>query len=186
MPNKKGNNNNNKINQMNEHYYNKNHNGFSGNYYIDPYCAADGHSIYLGVYYDPQCINQVAADDISSVIGDQNHGATLPYSDKSLVLHKDCLACSLKDMSSNQNGNSNNNNNNNNNGNNDITPLCEFMYKEAVKCETKNTVMGMHDTSGCTLVNDIFPARRKETSMKQSTSYSTNAKQVSSGGGGNA
>jgi hypothetical protein len=166
MDDQNGNNNNN--NNNNQNYYN-NQNGFYGQYYIAPYCAADGASIYLGVFYDQQCMNQAE----SSVYADKNYGVALPYSEKSLVIHNDCLACL-----DNQEDNNNNNNNNNNNGNQnyDITELCEGVYQEAAKCET-NMGLQYPDTSGCSFINDILPR------MEKSLSTSSKAKTNSGGGG---
>jgi hypothetical protein len=179
MPSHNSNNDNKNINQINQNFYSNNQNGFYGNYYIAPYCAADGASIYLGVYYDQQCMNQV--EDIS-VYGDNNHGATLPYSSdkKSLVIHNDCLAC--VDSQNDNNNNNNNSSNNNGNQNYGITELCKGVYQEAAKCETNNMGLPYSDTSGCTFVNEVISRMENENSMMNTASYSSNAKKVSSGG----
>jgi hypothetical protein len=169
MPNQNGNNNNNN-NNNGQNYYN-NQNGFYGVYYVAPYCATDGASIHLGVFYDQQCMNK--AED--SVYGDKNYGATLPYSSgvKSLVIANDCIAC----LDTQNDDNNNNNNNNNNNGNYEITELCENTYMESAKCET-NMGLQYPDTSGCSFINDILPRMEK--------SLSTNSKAKTSSGGGGA
>jgi hypothetical protein len=168
MPNQNGNNNNNNNNNQ-QNYYN-NQNGFYGSYYVAPYCANDGSSIYLGVFYDQQCMNQAE----SSVYGDKNYGAELPYSSKSLVTHNDCIACL---DTQEDNNNNNNNNNNNQNQNYDITELCQNTYQEAAKCET-NMGIQYPDTSGCSFINDILPRMEK--------SISTNSKSKAGSGGGAA
>mmetsp|Transcript_8058 Transcript_8058/g.22376 ORF Transcript_8058/g.22376 Transcript_8058/m.22376 type:complete len:416 (-) Transcript_8058:157-1404(-) len=96
-------NNNNGYNNNGYNGYQQNGNGqyngyevfanWDGEYRVGPYCAADGKSIYLGVFYDEDCT--MSAGD--GAYGLKNYGATLPYSASSsegpLVPLDTCVEC---------------------------------------------------------------------------------------------
>ena len=89
--------------QNQNQYYEQN----APQYYIGPYCAEQGGSIHLGLFYDDTCTT-FADNKGGSYTFKTLTGQDLPYGSKSIIT-SDCLSC--------QNNNQNNNNNNNNNNN---------------------------------------------------------------------
>jgi hypothetical protein len=149
MENGNGNNNNNNNNNQYANNYNQNGN-YYGSLYIGPYCASDGHSINLGVFYDQGCTSHA---DIS-LYAKRNYGASLPFSSESMV-KRECISCKQYEQNNN-----NNNNGNNNNGNYyqnyEINEICEQSYESAVKCESAMSI-SYKDTTGCDYINNILP-----------------------------
>ena len=138
MENNNGNNGNNG-NYQNGQYY--------GQLFVGAYCANDGKSINLGVFYDEMC----SAKASDSLYSSANYGATLPFSKESIVTHGACMSCEDQDK--------NNNNNNNNQYNNyyaEPNELCMQNYERAARCESKMDIM-YPDTNGCHFINKVLP-----------------------------
>ena len=120
---------------------------WNGNYYVGPYCAADGESVYLGVFYDEGC--SVSAGD--GAYATMNY-AQLPYSasskDGPMVPLDTCMYCTQRQ----QNGGGNNNNNNRDNNNNQaqVSEFCAAVYEDAAKCNA-------NDSQGCHYIKKFLP-----------------------------
>jgi len=134
---------------------NNNNNNYQA-YYVGPYCASDGKSIKLGVFYDETCTAK--AENGLEAYKTNNYGVALPFSDVSIIASGECMDCKAVDENAN-----NNNNNNNNNGNGyyyqeelEVTELCEQSYEMAARCEEKMEI-SYKDTSGCDYINNILP-----------------------------
>jgi len=147
-------NNNNNNGNGNNQYYNGNGNGdnYYGELFIGPYCANDGKSIHLGVFYDQTC----TAKAKTSFYASRNYGEALPFSSEPIVNTKECMSCQEVDQDANNNDNNNNGNNNNNNQNYEVSELCAQSYEQAVKCE-KGMSISYPDTNGCDYINSILP-----------------------------
>jgi len=129
-----------------------------GQYYIGPYCASDGKSINLGVFYDEGCSTQAPVN----AYADRHYGVELPFSSESMVDSNECLSCKMVNQD-------NNNNQNQNNGNNyyyqeelEVNEMCEGVYELAAKCET-NMDTYYPDTAGCEYIENILPRLEKAT-----------------------
>ena len=170
MNNNNNNNNNNNGNNNNQNNYNNNGNYDAAlwyEYFMGPYCASDGKSIKLGLYYDDGCT--IAADNDAEIFYKRT-GMEMPYSKSAIIPHGECLSCEDQEQArenayqQNQNGNNNNNQNNNNQNNNngnwyyDMEPseLCANSYERAARCETGMNV-AYPDTTGCTFINTYLP-----------------------------
>ncbi|GAX16315.1 hypothetical protein FisN_35Hh014 [Fistulifera solaris] len=147
-----GGNNNNANNENGNQYYNGNNNGqYYGNLYVGPYCANNGKSIHLGVFYDNTCTNK-ASNNLYSA----RTGSNLPFTSQSIIKTSGCMSC--RDTQ-------NNNNNQNQQVQNEdgsyeevyaVTDLCTQSYQSAVKCETK-MAFANKDTSGCEFLGNVLP-----------------------------
>ena len=135
-----------------------NGNGYYGQYFVGPYCASDGKSIHLGVFYDETCTARAA--DGNDLWASNNYGQSLPFSSEPIVGHE-CIDCKEVDRDAQQN---NNQNQNQQNGQNqyyyqqelEVNELCEQSYEMAARCEEKMEIQ-YKDTSGCDYINNILP-----------------------------
>jgi hypothetical protein len=152
-------------NNNGNYYYNGNSGGdnYYGSLYIGPYCASDGKSIHLGVYYDQGCTSHAA----TSLYATRNYGVALPFSSEPIVALNECISCIEPD---NDNDNDNNNNYQNNYQSYETSALCQAAYEGAVKCETGMSVT-YPVTTGCEYIHTILPAL--STASKQIMSGST-------------
>mmetsp|Transcript_16235 Transcript_16235/g.29459 ORF Transcript_16235/g.29459 Transcript_16235/m.29459 type:complete len:439 (-) Transcript_16235:240-1556(-) len=147
-------------------YYNGNYNNQNNNnnnngeqqdveFFVGPYCSANGKSILLGVFMDEVC-SYAAPEGIYEKF---HYGKALPYSSESIISNE-CISCMepAEDDGNNNNQNYNYNNgddNYNNNGNNNnqnqedaaILEVCERLYEDAGKCETNLNVYGVYPTT---------------------------------------
>jgi len=62
---------------------------YAKTFFIRPQCDSSGKKIYLELSKDQSC--SISTD--TSSYADNMYGATLPYSDKSMVDHKYCISC---------------------------------------------------------------------------------------------
>ena len=136
--------------------------GWDGQYRVGAYCADDGKSIYLGVFYDDGCSMRGSTSLYSSM----NYGASLPYSNEPIIPLSACIDCNdpQAEAENNNNGNGNNNNNNNNGNNqqwNNMEPreFCIQSYEQAAKCEknVNGSPFYYPYTSGCNFIDDYLP-----------------------------
>jgi len=151
---------------------NQNNNNYV-QYFVGPYCASNGKSIHLGVFYDETCTAKAGEAGLE-VWATNNYGQTLPFSGEAIVT-SECMDCKQVDEDQN-----NNNNNNNGNGNAyyyqqelEVTEFCEQSYELAAKCEEKLDVNNK-DTSGCDYINNILP--RLETASRSISTGSSEGK----------
>eukprot|EP00522_Entomoneis_paludosa_P016194 CAMPEP_0172440052 /NCGR_PEP_ID=MMETSP1065-20121228/840_1 /TAXON_ID=265537 /ORGANISM="Amphiprora paludosa, Strain CCMP125" /LENGTH=408 /DNA_ID=CAMNT_0013188833 /DNA_START=127 /DNA_END=1353 /DNA_ORIENTATION=- len=164
------NNNNNNNGNGNGNYANGEYNGYQvynnwdGEYRVGPYCAADGKSIYLGVFYDEDCT--MSAGD--GAYATMNYGQ-LPYSANSqegpLIPLDTCVDCYDKEEWDNQQEeyaqyqyeqaqNQNNGEGDDNDEGfewNNMEPLefCTNAYEASAKCTDDNQ-------SGCKFINNYL------------------------------
>jgi hypothetical protein len=160
-------NNNNNNNNQNYQYQDANGNYYYNQAFVGPYCASDGKSIHLGVFYDEFC--SVRGED--TIYADMNYGNTLPFSsgDKSLV-EGTCVSCKEVDQNANNN---NNNNNNNQQEEANIIQMCEEMYDMSGKCETNVVASSNYqylDTTGCDYINKVLPKLEQNSKSVSSSS----------------
>jgi hypothetical protein len=109
-------------------------------YYSGAYCTSKG--VFIGAFKDSTCTKKAPSDTFESYMG-----YSMPTDP--LVTY-DCVSC----MESN-------NNNGNGNGNNDdiydsdsVSDMCEGLYKDAGKCESKmdSDVVLYPDTTACEMI----------------------------------
>jgi len=119
----------------NEEYYSK-------TFFIGPTCDDTGKYINLGLFKDQTC--SIATD--TSSYADNMYGATLPYSDKSMVDHEYCISCkeAAEDEYYQEEG--------------EPIELCQQLYMESAKCEQKMKGKENVDVGSCTYINDVIPA----------------------------
>lgn len=118
--------------QCNKVNFENNNNGnnrkldeWNGEYYVGPYCASQGGSIYLGVFTDDSCTS--FADDNGGVaLYYQYTGEDLPYASANIV-DMDCLSCMEPQ--------DNNNDGNDAEDDDQVSEVCENVYEYAGKCE---------------------------------------------------
>jgi len=136
--------------------------------FAGPYCASNGKSIHLGMFYDEFC--SIKADD--SMYASMNYyGKDLPFSatSKQSIVTAECMGCKEQDQD--------NNNNNNNNGDDaqdedNVIQMCEEMYENAGKCEEKIETSNQYqykNTQACDYINNILP-RLEQNSKSVSSS----------------
>merc|ERR1719343_195302 len=124
---------------------NYNYNSNYQQYYVGAYCTSSG--VYAGVFTDSTCTRHAPKGTYEKY----NYGYSLPTQP---LVSSTCMSCNAN----NYNNNGNNNNNNNNNGG--VSEVCEQLYEEAVKCESRISST-YKDTSGCDMIHNIVPQINK-------------------------
>ena len=130
----------------------------SGDYYVGPHCAEDGHSITLGAYTDENC--DIYAGDVYKLTGDTvdqeavdiwmsgNMNALMPEGYQELVYEESggwetmCIPCSEADASIwNQNNDATS-----------VNELCLGLYESSARCDhnynnyqSKSKSIGLYD-----------------------------------------
>jgi hypothetical protein len=128
---------------------------FNAAYYVGPYCASQGGSIYLGVFTDDACTtfadNSGGRETYYQLAGDD-----LPYGKANLV-DMDCFSC--------QEPAENNNDGNDAQDADTVADVCETIYTAAGKCES-NLPSGTSyspNTSACNYMEGIKIVRKDGT-----------------------
>lgn len=121
-------------------------------YFMGPYCAEQGGSIYLGLFTDDQCTT--FADDYG---GKEAYytltGKELPYGEKNMVT-MDCYSCVEPEVQFNYNGNDNQDEDN-------VNEMCEQIYQQAGKCENNLNVYGVYPNyNACSYIQGIQVIRK--------------------------
>ena len=117
-------------------------------YFIGPYCSADGNSVHLGLYTDEYCTtfadNNSGKTTYKALAGDD-----LPYSSSSLV-NSGCVSCvEQEDPNRDQDDQDEEDEVR-------IADTCQGMYESAGKCETLvQGISGEPNESGCSFINGI-------------------------------
>jgi len=126
-------------------------------YYMGPYCAEQGGSIYLGLFTDDSCTT--FADDYGGKEAYYSMtGRELPYGETNMIT-MDCYSCMAADAQYNYNGNDNNNNNGNNGGY--VSEMCEMVYSQAGKCENHLDANGVYPNyNACSYIQGIQVIRK--------------------------
>ena len=124
---------------------NGNDNGEEYQFFVGPYCASDGKSIRLGVFYDETCTT--TADDGLEAWKTNNYGVELPFSTGSIIAHGECVDCkAVQDADQDENQDAED----------EIIEVCQNSYEAAARCEEKMDISSP-DTSGCDYINNILP-----------------------------
>lgn len=145
-------------NNGNQYNYNGNQYNQGGVYYGDlfvgPYCAADGKSIHLGVFYDETCTAKAS----ESLYASRNYGASLPFSKESIIDGSEMFSCKQQDNNNNQNQYNGQQNYNNQYQNYYAEPneLCTQAYERSIRCEDKMNI-NYQDNNGCTFIKNVLP-----------------------------
>ena len=105
-------------------------------YYVGPYCAAQGGEIHMGLFTDDTCTTYAQNGEATFY---SYAGFELPYSGDSLVSTR-CMSCSRSD----QDGD----------GQEDVSEVCQSIYGVSGKCETKMSV-DYPNESACTYIEGI-------------------------------
>lgn len=108
-------------------------------YFIGPYCASDGKSIYLGIFSDDKC-SEFSSCDSSCFYS--KYGYYLPYTESSLVT-KQCISCAYDFMTQQTEG-----------GNYGASDTCKELYSNAGKCETRMAISYPNE-SACKYIEGI-------------------------------
>jgi len=105
-----------------EDWYNQ-QNQQNDEFYVGPYCSANGKKILLGVFTEETCTFPAESGLYEAL----NYGASLPYSKKSLVDYS-CISCKEpKDVDYQNYYDAQDED--------DVTDVCARLYEEAGKCE---------------------------------------------------
>ena len=118
-------------------------------FFVGPYCSANGKKILLGMFLDETC--SFAAPD--GAYEKFHYGKSLPYSSKSIISNE-CISCAAPEEDDG-------NNDNNNNGNYqyqepELLEFCEQVYEPAGKCETNLNVYGIYpNTLACQFIKGL-------------------------------
>jgi hypothetical protein len=91
-------------------------------YYVGPYCAKQGGSVYMGLFADDTCT------EFAEVTFKSLAGFDLPYEGKSIIAET-CMSCLEK--------NNDNDNQNDQQDADQVSESCEQMYTGSGKCEAK-------------------------------------------------
>lgn len=126
-------------------------------YYMGPYCAEQGGSIYLGLFTDDSCTT--FADDYG---GKEAYysltGKELPYGENNMIT-MDCYSCVDADNQYNYDENGGNNQNNNNGG--EVSEMCAMVYEQSGKCESSLEVNGVYPNyNACSYIQGIQVIRK--------------------------
>ena len=122
-------------------------------YFIGPYCAEQGGSIYLGLFTDDTCSefadNYKGTSTYKTLVGQ-----SLPYSKQSIIT-QDCLSCQ-EPQEYNQHGNDAQDEDR-------VSEMCEQIYYTAGKCETAMKSTGylyQINENACNYISGIKVVRK--------------------------
>lgn len=123
-------------------------------YYMGPYCAEQGGSIYLGLFTDDACTT--FADDYG---GKEAYysltGRELPYGETNMIT-MDCYSCTEAEAQYNYN-----NNGNDQQDGDDVSEMCEMIYSQAGKCESNLEINGVYPNyNACSYIQGIQVIRK--------------------------
>lgn len=123
-----------------------NNNGNGNSYYVGPYCAKQGGSVYMGLFTDDTC------STFSTVTFESLTGFELPYDGKSII-DETCLSCLEKD---------NEDNNNDQADADSVSEGCEYIYSGSGKCEAKlsSSMVAYPNNNACTYMEGIRVVRQ--------------------------
>jgi hypothetical protein len=151
-----------KIQNNNQRDLNENNNQ-QVQYFVGPYCAAQGGSIKLGLFSDDTCSEEVSDVDFKALVGFE-----LPYStDDASLIDASCLGCLEKDDAErdyqNEMADDANNANDDAQDADQINEMCENLYTMSGKCEA-NYPSGMllyePNNNACTYMEGIRIVRQ--------------------------
>lgn len=123
-------------------------------YYIGPYCSANGGAVYLGMYTDDTCTNFADSNSGKTTYKTLSGGETLPYSSTSLIT-SDCVACvEQEDPGRRDDGDDDGEQEP------EVSDQCGRLYESSGKCESsinvaKSGMTSDPDTGACSYINGI-------------------------------
>lgn len=118
---------------------------YQENYYIGPYCAAQGGEIKLGIFTDDTCSSFTSNDYYYYMTG-----TSLPFSSKSLVTDS-CISCNA-----NGGGDGYQDYANYANGEDSQTSyMCGYIYDSSGKCETKMSDVDYPNEGACSYIDGV-------------------------------
>jgi len=125
-------------------------------YYMGPYCAEQGGSIYLGLFTDESCTT--FADDYG---GKEAYysltGSELPYGENNMIT-MDCYSCIEAEAQYyyDEDGNGNDEQDADN-----VSEMCEMIYSQAGKCESSLEINGVYPNyNACSYIQGIQVIRK--------------------------
>jgi hypothetical protein len=128
-------------------------------YYMGPYCAESGGTIFLGIFTDDSCstfADEYGGKELYKTVT----GTDLPYGEAS-VLDMECFSCKEPaDI---------NNDGNDAEDEDEVIEMCEQLYTQAGKCETNLATGGTLNTNACTYMEGIKIVRSNGTITKSSS-----------------
>lgn len=115
----------------------------NANYFLGPYCAQQGGSIFFGVFLEDTC-SEAADDTYGKSIFSDLTGQSLPYADTSII-GMECVSCLEQD----------NNEDADNAG--AVSENCGMIYSIAGKCESSlpDGLAETKNTNACTYIEGI-------------------------------
>jgi hypothetical protein len=119
----------------------------NGNYYyVGPYCAKQGGSVYMGLFTDDTCT------EFATVTFESLTGFELPYDGKSII-DEECLSCLEKDDDGNDNDQADADS---------VSEGCEDIYSGSGKCEAKlsSGMVAYPNNNACTYMEGIRVVRQ--------------------------
>ena len=132
---------------MNTYYYKNRNNGQGDNgkiqYYVGPYCSANGKKILLGVFTEETCSYPAPKGTYEAL----NYGAKLPHSDKSLI-DSGCISCKEPTETDNQNYWDQQDTD-------EVTDVCETLYGDSAKCEENLDIYVYRDNTACNFIHSL-------------------------------
>lgn len=138
-------------------------------YFIGPYCSADGNSVHLGLFTDEYCTN-FADNNSGKTTYNALAGDDLPYSSSSLV-NSGCVSCVEQEDPNNSRDDEDDQEEEEEIR---IADTCQQTYESAGKCET--LVQGMSgepNESGCSFINGIQYTRPDGIVNSKSSGWAT-------------
>lgn len=138
---------------------------WDGTYYLGPYCAGQGGSIFIGLFVDDSC-----STFVDSTGGRQTYydltAKELPYGDTNIVGDMACLSC--KEPSTN------NNDGDDSTDTDDVSEVCESLYTYAGKCEAAYAdVIQYPNNNACNYLEGVKIVRADGTVRHMSTADKT-------------
>jgi len=118
---------------------------YQDDYYVGPYCAAQGGEIKLGMFTDDTCSSFTSNDYYYYMTG-----TSLPFSDKSLVTTS-CVSCNPNDNADGYQEYANYANG----GDTETSYFCGYIYDSSGKCETKMADVSYPNEGACSYIEGV-------------------------------
>jgi len=115
----------------------------NANYFLGPYCAQQGGSIFFGVFLEDTC-SEAADDTYGKSIFSDLTGQSLPFSETSII-GMECVSCLAQDENADADSEG------------AVSENCGMIYSIAGKCESSlpDGVAESKNTNGCAYIEGI-------------------------------
>lgn len=144
---------------------NGNNNGYA--YFVGPYCAKQGGAIFMGLFTDETC-TEFADDNGGTTTFASQYGTSLPYASESIIGYE-CMSCKeLQDANQNANGDNADQDN--------VREICEQVYEQSGKCESRVSGTYYPNENACSFIEGIKIIRQDgkiETSSSRASTTAT-------------